>query len=397
MTIVVDRSDIHEDHANSDQQETETVNVKVQPLEIPVVQGPTLRGGVPLVIGTIGAGPLTERFRIPRRDHRRKTGYQREISLTRVNRIVNDLRDKKIDLPTAILLNLRTYNEATNLVHRGNTDFLDLQGEPLFIVDGQHRVEALKKLVDSEPERWNNFPIPFVCMLGASELEEMEQFYVVNSTAKSVRTDLALDLLKQRAEADADVMETLIERGHVWKVKAQTLVEAVERSSTIWHNRIRFPGQPSGDTIIAPGGMVSALKGLLGTPYFGSITTENQVKVLDAYWQGIRKILPEVFEDPTAYVLQKVTGVLVMHGLLTSVLEYVRSKGWSVIEPNSYEKAMKEALTDLQGDTAEGGVVNGADFWRSGPEGAAGTYSSNAGQRVLIAKLRAMLPAVEVD
>ena len=44
--------------------------------------------------------------------------------------------------------------------------------------------------------------IPFVCVLGASEREEMEQFYVVNSTAKSVRTDLAYDLLKQRAEND---------------------------------------------------------------------------------------------------------------------------------------------------------------------------------------------------
>jgi hypothetical protein len=34
-------------------------------------------------------------------------------------------------------------------------------------------------------------------MIGAGELEEMRQFYVVNSTAKSVRTDLVLDLLKQ--------------------------------------------------------------------------------------------------------------------------------------------------------------------------------------------------------
>ena len=39
-------------------------------------------------------------------------------------------------------------------------------------------------------------------MIGADETEEMTQFYVINSTAKSVRTDLALDLLKQRAEND---------------------------------------------------------------------------------------------------------------------------------------------------------------------------------------------------
>ena len=52
--------------------------------------------------------------------------------------------------------------------------------------------------------RWGEILIPFVCMIGAGERQEMEQFYVVNSNAKSVRTDLAMDLLKQRAESDPD-------------------------------------------------------------------------------------------------------------------------------------------------------------------------------------------------
>ena len=378
--------------------ETETMKAKPAPVEIRVLQGNVLRAGVPLVVGIITAAALTDRFEIPRRDHRRKTGYQREISITRVNRIVADLRERKIDLPTGVLLNLRDFNPETDLRETKSGGLLLMPNDqPLYVVDGQHRVEALKKLVESEPERWSDFKIPFICMLGGTEVQEMEQFYVVNSTAKSVRTDLALDLLKQRAEADADVMNTLIERGQVWKVKAQTIVEALDRNSSIWRGLIRFPGEAAGDTMIASAGMASALKGPLGTPYFGSITTDNQVKVLDAYWQGIKRVLPEVFERPSSFTMQKATGVLVMHGLLVSVIEYVRSKGWSVIEPASYEKALKDALNELEGDTAEGAVVSGADFWRSGPEGAAGTYSSNAAKRVLIAKLRAMLPAVEVD
>jgi hypothetical protein len=44
-----------------------------------------------------------------------------------------------------------------------------------------------------------------------AEDEEMRQFYVVNSTAKSVRTDLALDLLKQQYDRDGRVMEQTIE------------------------------------------------------------------------------------------------------------------------------------------------------------------------------------------
>lgn len=365
--------------------------------EIPVTPGPKLRGGIPLVLGVVDAGVLAELSTIPRRDFRRKTGYQRDISITRVNRIVADLRDKKIDLPTAILLNLRDYTPAKNLVQRNGGTSLVLDGNELYVVDGQHRVEGLRKLVESDPDTWSAFQIPFVCMLGGTERQEMEQFYVVNSTAKSVRTDLALDLLKQRAEADADVMTTLIERGQAWKVKGQTIVEELERVSPVWRGRVRFPGEPQGDTIIASAAMVAALKQPLASPYFGSITTENQVKVLDAYWQGIRNVLPEAFDNPGSYAIQKGTGVLVLHGLLLAVLELVRSKGWSVVEPNSYAQALEDPLGHLEGDTAEGEVVSGADFWRSGPAGAAGTYSSNAAKRVLIAKLRGLLAPVEVE
>ena len=236
-----------------------------------------------------------------------------------------------------------------------------------------------------------------VCLLGANEHEEMREFYVVNSTAKSVRTDLALDLLKQSAESDPDVMEGLLARGEDWKVRGQTLVEAVERHSTIWRGRIRFPGEPKGATMITSSGMVTSVKPLLSTPYLGQLTTENQVKILDAFWQGIRKDLPEVFEDPEGFVIQKMTGTLVMHTVLIHALEYVRSKGWSVIEPESYANTLADALGELQGDTRDGAVVSGVDFWRAGAEGAAGSFSSNAGRRVLTAKIRAGLPEPEVE
>jgi hypothetical protein len=139
------------------------------------------------------------------------------------------------------------------------------------------------------------------------------------------------------------------------------------------------------------------LKPLLVTPYFGSITTANQIKVLTAYWAGIQSVIPEVFTEPSEYVIQKSTGVQIMHGLLVSVLEYVRSTGRSVIESQPYRDAMQDALLELEGDTSNGDVVRGADFWLAGAEGAAGSYSSNAGRRVLTAKLRGALPAIEVE
>lgn len=367
---------------------------------LPVLDAPALRSGTPVVTGVVPAGALVERHEVPRRDHTRKTGYQREVSQSRVNRLVADLKTGRVDLPTSILLNIRNFDR---MRHVGETDrgkVLRLGPEDrFFVVDGQHRVEALKHLVEDEdqPDRWTGFEIAFVCLLGADEREEMRQFYVVNSTAKSVRTDLALDLLKQQAEADPNVLEGLIERAEDWKVRAETLVEELARHSPVWRGLIRFPGQARAESTIGNSGMVGSLKQLLATPFFGQITTDNQVKVLDAYWQGLRKVLPEAFESPSEFVIQKSTGVQVMHTLVISTIEFVRSKGWSVVEPESYANALGEALDQLQGDTREGTVVTGVDFWRAGAEGAAGSFSSNAGRRVLTAKIRAKLPRPEVE
>lgn len=364
-------------------------------LEIPVVITETLRKEIPMAVGVITAGALATRYKIPRRDTRKKTGYQREVSATRVSRLIKELQAKRVDLPTAVLLNLRDFARDTHLESRNGATYLSLNGETLYVVDGQHRIEALCRMVETDA-RWANFEIPFVCMLGAPEQEEMEQFYVVNSTAKSVRTDLALDLLKQRAESDPAVLRSLEEHGSAWKVEAQGLTEELSKVS-LWKYRIRFPGDLRGETTIGSAGMVGSLKVLLDTPFFRMIKREDQLKILDAYWQGIRMVLPEAFDEPLDYTLQKSTGVMAMHALLVDVIEYLRSKGQSLTEPSVFATTLQPALHELEGDTSLGELAKGADFWRSGSQGAAGSFSSNAGRRVLLAKLRALLPEVEVE
>lgn len=371
-------------------------------VELPVLEAPPLRSGTPVVTGVVPAGTLVARHIVPRRQVtiHGKSGYQREVSNTRVNKLVTELKAGRVDLPTAVLLNIRNFDRMAHLADVGGRKFLRLAPEDLmYVVDGQHRVEALQKLVEEEngDGKWSAFEIAFVCFLGAEEHEEMRQFYVVNSTAKSVRTDLALDLLKQQAESDPNIMQGLIERSEDWKVRGQTLVEELAGHSPAWRGLVRFPGEARGETTIGNNAMVSSLKQLLATPFFGRIKTSDQVRILDAYWEGVRKVIPETFESPSDFVLQKSIGVQAMHTLVLSVLELVRSKGWSVIEPESYANALNEALSELQGDTREGGVASGADFWRAGGEGAAGSFSSNAGRRVLVAKIRSKLPSPDVE
>ncbi|MEZ5074218.1 MAG: hypothetical protein R2691_05200 [Solirubrobacterales bacterium] len=153
--------------------------------------------------------------------------------------------------------------------------------------------------------------------------------------------------------------------------------------------------------------MVASLKQVLDTPFFGAISTENRVKILEAYWEGIASVIPEAFGlsgagvpvsgDPVEYGIQKSTSVMIMHQLLIPTLELLRSEGKSVVEPENYAEALCDPLLNLEGDTGKGGVARGADFWLSGVEGAAGSFSSNAGRRVLAARLRSSLPEVEIE
>lgn len=372
-----------------------------RPTSVRVVRGPKLRSGIPTIAGFMPVGVLLpEGYTIPWYDTRTKKGYQRQPQDARINQLANDLRKERTDLPTAVLLNIR--NKDAPKAVRDDTLELDrfiVDGDPFkfHVVDGQHRVLALAKLMEEDPSRWASFQIPFVSLLGASEDEEMEQFYIVNSTAKSVKTDLALLLLRRRADKDVLVYESLQERGREWQVDGQSLVERLTNESSIWRNRVRLPSMEKGETTIPSASMVMSLKPLLASPYFGGLKPDQQLKVLDAYWQGIREILRPAFDDLETYAIQKGVGVIVMHLVLPNVLECVRSRGLMPTDPSAYAKVLDGVLTRLQGENGRGEPVSGVEFWASAPMGAAGSYSSSAGRRVLAAKIRQLLPAVTLE
>jgi DGQHR domain-containing protein len=260
---------------------------------IPVTSGPTLRSGTPIISGFIRAGILIpNRYKIPYRDTTRKTGYQRLAQFARIHELAYDLRKGRVDLPTAILLNIRDRDARNALtVHEDRRAELNIQllspTAMFFVVDGQHRILALKKLIeddDNDEVNWRDFMIPFVCMLGADEDQEMDQFYVVNSKAKSVRTDLTYDLLKERADRNGEVMKALVERGQEWQVEGQTLVERIAETSPVWRHRIRFPAMEKADTTISNTSLVNSLKPLVNdSPLFKRANVEQWLKILDAY------------------------------------------------------------------------------------------------------------------
>lgn len=380
----------------------------VKPTRIAVTLGPKLiKTDTPIVTGFISAGALApDNYIIPSFDPRTKKGYQRPPQQGRINELANDLIKGRVDLPTCVLLNVRG-KDARNALSDGHLHFSRLEkvsatGKKtsyiFHVVDGQHRIKALERLIQEEDaDMWSKYEIPFVCMLGADEREEMEQFYIVNTKAKPVRTDLAYELLSQRSKTDDDLVDALAEKGQDWIVRAQDIVQKLSDTSPPWRGRIRFAAMEKGGTVLPAASMVTSLKPLLSSSYFGMLAIDQQVQILDAFWRGLRSFMQEPFDQPASYALQKGVGVIVLHTSLVSILELVRSQGLSVLEPDSFSTVLMEPLRRLQGDDSYGIPVSGVDFWKVAPHGAAGSYSSSAGRRVLIAKIVASLPRVQVQ
>ena len=100
-------------------------------------------------VGYIRIGELVRRYQIPRRDFDCDGGYQRVVSQTRVKTLVRDLKNGIVDLPTSLLLSVRYTGFRPK--HMSDDLFvmsLPENGEkPFYVVDGQHRLEALSRLV----------------------------------------------------------------------------------------------------------------------------------------------------------------------------------------------------------------------------------------------------------
>jgi len=365
-------------------------------LTMPVTEGQSLKTGVRTVVGSIRIGDLVPRFEVARNDFFGRKGYQRPVTTSRVNKLAHDLSSGLVDLPTAILINFREFQPSW-LVQDGDRLLLCIPSEvKLYVVDGQHRAAAAGRLFAAEPDNWADFRLQFVALLGADEQQEMRQFYVVNSTAKSVRTDLAYELLKRQAESSPDIMQNLIDSGERWKVDAQALVEKLGTESPLWKGKVRFPGESSDGTTINSSSMVNSIKGLQKHPYFGRLPIAQQAQVLEAYWLAIQRVIPDAFGEPDRFAIQKGVGAMVLHGIFPEVLAVIQSRNDSLIDPDAYVEVVKDSVLRLVGEAAEGEVVDGVDFWRSAPRGAAGAFSSSAGRRVLIARLSNGLPEPEL-
>ena len=281
--------------------------------------------------------------------------------------------------------------------HWIGTGFIEFEPDlQLWLYDGQHRGGGLELLVARDVD-FGEFPVPVSVTLGLSTPDETKEFYEVNTNAKSVKTDLAWALLSRMAEDDPDLRELLETKDKDWITRGIDVTKELQALGGPWAGRIQAPNQKKsrGDDLTIPQAQfVRSLKPVLDMPVLKRADATTVASILNAYWTGISRVLPEPFDgSPNDYVIQKGQGAVALHRVLPQVIELLRAKGMRLGDPDAYAQVMTD-LPHLSGEFVEpdGTVVprSGEDFWKVGS--VASGFSGDAGRRRLGILIQTLLP-----
>lgn len=178
------------------------------------------------------------------------------------------------------------------------------------------------------------------------------------------------------------------------------VVKELNALGGVWAGHIQEPHQKPhrrGRFTIRQSVFARSLRPLLDMPIMTGITPMQIALLVNSYWDGIAKVLPEPFDpaaNPRDYVIQQSQGAVVLHSVLPQVVEVIPAKGRLLEDSMAYADVMHD-LPTLSGEvmTDHGAEpVSGAQFWLSGPAGAAAQYSGSAGRRRLSTHVQALIP-----
>ena len=69
----------------------------------------------------------------------------------------------------------------------------------------------------------------------------------------------------------------------------------------MWKGRIRFSNEPKGSTLINSNSFVTSLRRAIEQENFATYLPEERADIIDSFWQGIGRALPECFKTPDEY------------------------------------------------------------------------------------------------
>ncbi len=209
---------------------------------------------------------------------------------------------------------------------------------PLYIVDMQHRHVGDEWAMQEADAELRKFPLAVTIADGLSKMEEVDQFDLINTTQKKVRTDLARRLKSIQVQ-DQDHLLALDQRGKLWQAKGPMIAQKLNTQTVLGEAAIPPPNKSKADQptiIVRETSFVTSLKPALQTPYFIRKSDDTAAELINRYWMAIQKVWPKGFNNPVDYAIQSRQGVFSLHELAPKIFEMVRDKGDITVQ-NLYE------------------------------------------------------------
>jgi DGQHR domain-containing protein len=266
-------------------------------------------------------------------------GYQRPPERSRITSIgsylIKGIAEGTSDgeglFPTAVTLAARQplqYDEGKGELRLRATPHLQ-------VIDGQHRIAGLRYAIEEKQvEQLKFYPVPFVIIETPDRITEMNQFRIINGTAKSVRTDLVNSILTATAAARGE--ETIKSRDR-WKVVVTRVIDRLENHpDSPWSGLIMMPdqaGSPKGGDgkVVRATSFMTSLKPvydwLKNAHFLEGKTIEQETDILyapvAAYWKALQEVVSQAFDEPNDFVIQKTPGLFSLHRLLATLLAWM--------------------------------------------------------------------------
>lgn len=330
-------------------------------------------------------------------------GYQRPLADNSVDKIKNYILQETQNplLPTALLLNSREQIEFKKT--SGPFGFLEVKQE-LHIIDGQHRFEAWKSMMEDVTLRnkWGDYEFPVVILSNFEELKEIEQFFVINARQKRIKTDLAQRNFLQLASNERT--KGLIPESSRWQLFATKIVDQLnEKGDSIWNDKIILPDDGKDlrkAKLISQASFVSSLKPLfIGSESIFILPNKGERPPIEKwgefivdFWKVVKKTYPEAIQNPHDYSIMKTVGVFSLHLLLAKTADDIPGGGTVLSEERKrailtrVEKYLKKASEERISQ----------NFWRASQNVSnsakqrseyAGAYSSSVGHNSIVSKI----------
>lgn len=285
-------------------------------------------------------------------DNTTEKGYQRAPEQKRIEGVKKYLQREVEDpiFPTAVLVSAR--KPILFVAKNSKEDFGELTiDQPLYIIDGQHRIEAFKDIMQNVElsQKYGFIELPITILSGFEYKEEVEQFFIINSRQKSIKTDLAQRIFVEIGKGDTKTR--IIKDTDKWQMPVITVVDKLNKNpKSPWYHLIALPDDDKDikkERTINQNSFVKSLK-----PFFigatrrwiydldkskdGNQIVEQCEDLINGYWEMIESVYPNAFENKKNSILFKTAGVFSLHIVLADYLN------------NHPDKTIKEIISEIK-------------------------------------------------